>query len=237
MLWASPASKADVSRDPCLVPWKPDARCTTSAPPPGCPSGLQPVTHSCFVTACVFSVCTEGKCSTKLGFNNECDTADAGSRPSDCEDLRNHLPECTRGRATVLRAAEPLRVLAHSPDACGCDVPYDGAGVCANAVSSALATYRTPSAHSFLREHLRHAHRCWRHCVRTPRGQPYLPLAVRTLTTPGRHPGGDVGSEIALETLRRGEGCGRAATDGYLHHRTVDSYERRSAAAHSLPLL
>jgi hypothetical protein len=54
--WPSPASKADVSRDPCLVPWKPDARCTTSAPPAGCPSGLQPVTHSCLAAACVFPV-------------------------------------------------------------------------------------------------------------------------------------------------------------------------------------
>ncbi|GEM_PF-3986398 len=136
---ASPASKADVSRDPCLVPWKPDARCTTSAPPPGCPSGLQPVTHSCFVTACVFSVCTEGKCSTKLGFNNECDTADAGSRPSDCEDLRTTYLNALSAAQQCYPTMDPTECWGHSPDACGCDVPYDGSGVCADAVSSALA--------------------------------------------------------------------------------------------------
>jgi hypothetical protein len=137
---ASPASKADVSRDPCLVPWKPDARCTTSAPPAGCPSGLQPVTHSCFVTACVSSVCTEGKCSIKLGFNYECDTADAGSTPrSDCEDLRTTYLNALAAAQQCYPPMNPTGCWGHSPDACGCDVPYDGSGVCANAVSSALA--------------------------------------------------------------------------------------------------
>ena len=47
--WPSGASRADVSSDPCLIPWTPNPECTTPAPPPGCPSGLQPVSHSCIV--------------------------------------------------------------------------------------------------------------------------------------------------------------------------------------------
>jgi hypothetical protein len=47
----------------------------------------------------------------------------------------------------------PTGCWGHSPDACGCDVPYDGSGVCANAVSTALAD---------LQNALRHYHRCWR---------------------------------------------------------------------------
>ena len=132
--WPSGASRTDVSRDPCLIPWKPDARCTTPAPPPGCPSGLQPVTHSCPVPRCPIPVCTDGKCSIRFG--TQCDTVDAGA--SDCETLRATYLNALAAAQQCYPPLDPTGCWGHSADACGCDVPYDGSGVCADAVSSAF---------------------------------------------------------------------------------------------------
>jgi hypothetical protein len=137
---ASGATKADVSRDPCLVPWKPYPTCTTSAPPPGCPSGLQPVTHSCFVTCRVIPVCTKGRCAINLG--GQCDNVDAGPTQVDCEDLRTTYLNALAAAQQCDPVQSPARCSGSNLDVCGCAVPFDRYGLCANAVSSALADWQ-----------------------------------------------------------------------------------------------
>lgn len=168
----SPASRTDVSRDPCLIPWKPSAECTTPAPPPGCPSGLQPVTHSCFVVRCEFPDCTEGRCSIKLGLGSQCDAVDAG--PSDCETLRATYLNALAAAQQCYLPLNPTGCWGHSPDACGCDVPYDGTGRCATAVSSAFADLQ--NAHCPFSS-------CGKTCVAPTAGATCVPDATGTTGT------------------------------------------------------
>jgi hypothetical protein len=131
----SAASRTDVSRDPCLIPWTPEPECTTAAPPPECPSGPQPVAHSCLLAQCMISVCNEGKCSIHLPF--ECDRADAGA--GNCDALRAIYLNALASAQRCYPPLDPTGCWRHGPDACGCDVPYDGSGVCGDAALSALA--------------------------------------------------------------------------------------------------
>jgi hypothetical protein len=135
----SAASLGDVSRDPCLVPWKPNARCTTPPPPAGCTGGLQAVNHSCFLIPCAIPACKDGKCSFTLGFGGQCGAVDAGT--PDCEILRTTL-------VNALAAAQQCDPTQTSPtclgdyaDTCGCEAPYDLSSPYANAVQCAFGDW------------------------------------------------------------------------------------------------
>jgi hypothetical protein len=137
----SAASLSDVSRDPCLVPWKPNARCTTPPPPAGCTGGLQAVSHSCFAIPCAIPACNAGKCSVTLGFGSQCGAVDAGI--PDCEILRTTL-------VNALAAAQQCDPTQTSPtclgdyaDTCGCEAPYDLSSPYANAVQCAFSDWST----------------------------------------------------------------------------------------------
>jgi hypothetical protein len=134
--WApKAASWEDVRRDTCLVPWKPDPQCTTSAPPPGCPGGPVAVNHSCIVSTCSTAMaCTEGKCS--FGSVSQCSKADAGT--IDCEALRTTLGNALAAAQRCYPLQAPSVCTVSLVDTCGCDVPYDISGPCATAVQSAF---------------------------------------------------------------------------------------------------
>jgi hypothetical protein len=123
----SAASKVDVGRNPCLIPWKPNAVCTTPAPPAGCPySDPIPVQHSCFNIPCALPTCNEGTCVTTYGFGSECPVVDAG------------LPDCATLLATYDQAitagqeCDPTQDASSCggeyPDSCGCEAPYNLTG-------------------------------------------------------------------------------------------------------------
>jgi hypothetical protein len=133
--WPTMVSKADVSRDACLIPWKPNPRCTTARPPADCPGGDQPVTHSCFTMSCIAPTCNAGRCSSVL-----CDKRDAG--PATCSELRTAYlialaaaQQCSP--STSASACQGVLV-----DPCGCKIPYDSSGICGDAVSAALNEWR-----------------------------------------------------------------------------------------------
>ncbi|HEX7597261.1 MAG TPA: hypothetical protein VF518_03540 [Polyangia bacterium] len=135
--FASAASKTDVSRDPCLVPWKPNPRCTTPPPPVDCPSGNQPVTHSCPATACEIPACTEGRCSVIFG--SQCDKPDAGPAQSNCGSLLSAFQIALAAAQQCSPSFNPSACRAVISDACGCRVPYDDfSGICATAVTNAF---------------------------------------------------------------------------------------------------
>ena len=134
----SGASRADVRNDPCLIPWKPNARCTTPAPPAVCPmSGPIPVTHSCFTVDCATPTCNEGTCQADFGFN--CPVVDAG--PPDCEALRTTYVNALAAAQQCDPAPDASNCAGDYADACGCESPYDF-GPHANAVMCAFDDWR-----------------------------------------------------------------------------------------------
>jgi hypothetical protein len=123
----SVASKSDIAKDPCLVPWKPNARCSTPAPPGGCPFGAPiPVLHSCPAVPCVLTSCSEGTCMSTLGFGGECPVVDAG--PPDCAALQSTYAVA----ATAAQQCDPTQDAAtcggEYPDSCGCEAPFTLSG-------------------------------------------------------------------------------------------------------------
>ncbi len=137
------ASRQAVAGDACLVPWKPNPRCTTQSPPLDCPGGPVPVDHSCFVTACAFPRCKAGTCS--LDFPLDCPAPDAG--PPDCAALlatyRSVLAEA--------RVCDPTKgdtsCQGDYADGCGCEVPYDLSGPYANATMCAFEAWTGAGCH------------------------------------------------------------------------------------------
>jgi len=82
----------------------------------------------------VTPTCSEGKCA--IIFDGQCEKVDAG--PGDCETLRATYLNALAAAQQCYAPQNPTECWAHSPDACGCDVPYDGAGPCATVVASAF---------------------------------------------------------------------------------------------------
>jgi hypothetical protein len=137
----SAASLADISRDPCLIPWKPNPRCTTEAPPASCPGGPQPVQHSCFNLACAIPACTAGRCSINLGFGDQCGPANKDAAPIDCEALRTTLVNTLAAAQQCDPTQSPPSCQGDYADTCGCEAPYDLFGPYANAVQCAFEAW------------------------------------------------------------------------------------------------
>ena len=132
--WPKAASWDDVGRDSCLIPWKPEANCTTARPPADCPGGPIPVNHSCLVSRCGYSTaCTDGKCSIR--FASQCDTVDGGT--IDCEALQATFANALVAAQQCYVPQSPSVCTASLRDSCGCEVPYDISGPCATALQSA----------------------------------------------------------------------------------------------------
>jgi hypothetical protein len=134
------ASTAAVSADPCLIPWKPNARCTTPPPPPGCHSGPIPVQHSCFVMPCAIPSCNEGTCMVRVGFRNECPVVDAG--PPDCAALQATYVQA----ATAAQQCDPTQdaavCIGEYPDTCGCGAAFNFSGRAGTALDCAFQAIR-----------------------------------------------------------------------------------------------
>jgi len=146
--WApSAASKTDVSRDPCLVPWKPNPRCTTPSPPAECPAGDRPVTHSCFATSCVVPTCINGRCSVVVGIG--CDKLDGGPAQPDCEALRTTYLIALAAAQQCYPSLTSSACQGVWTDECGCDMPYESSGICATALSEAFDQWRNSGCANF----------------------------------------------------------------------------------------
>lgn len=78
--WPVAASWTDVSRDACLIPWKPDPS-DNIAPPPAanCPGGRIPVNHSCPAFRCAIQSCNASKCSYTVEPLDACGDLDGGT--------------------------------------------------------------------------------------------------------------------------------------------------------------
>jgi hypothetical protein len=170
--FASAASRADLSRDPCLVPWKPNPKCSTASPPAGCPGGLQVVNHSCPAIRCAIPTCTDGKCSL-TGFGSQCDGLDAGT--PDCEALRTTLVNELSAAQACDPSRSPTPCVGDYADTCGCEAPYDISNSHARAVQCAFEAWS--DAHCPLAD-------CGRTCVvPTAAGATCVPNATGTMGT------------------------------------------------------
>ncbi len=140
--WApSAASRDDLRRDPCLVPWRPDPMCTTAAPPKDCPGGLIAVDHSCFTFgSCVAPRCSDGRCWISVGLSGTCGQSDAGSKSEECDTLRDVYANALRAARQCYPAGD--RCSGELPDICGCMVPYNPASRCADRAVAAYAAWR-----------------------------------------------------------------------------------------------
>jgi hypothetical protein len=172
--WVPKASSlADVMRDPCLVPYRPNPRCTTAAPPSDCPyTGPIPVTHSCFaVPPCMSNTCVEGKCSLDIDYIG-CQF-DAG--PIDCEALRQTLVSAIATAQACDPAEASSTCRGSYADTCGCEVPVNLSGPDGNAVDCAFQAWSNAGCRIV---------DCGKTCIRpTPAGAVCVPNASGTTGT------------------------------------------------------
>jgi hypothetical protein len=124
--YPSAASKADVSADPCLVPWTPNPRCTTPPPPAGCPSGPIAVQHSCPALQCEFPTCNEGTCQLDLRYGTQCPVVDAG--PPDCVTLQAAYAKAAVAAQSCDPTQDASACAGEYPDSCGCEAPFSVSG-------------------------------------------------------------------------------------------------------------
>jgi hypothetical protein len=131
--WAPvPASKEDVVADPCLVPWWPDALCSTAPPPSTCIGGLGhiPVTHSCAVVGCLVPVCRRGNCALNGDLSGSCPF------PKDCPSLRAAYVNTLAAAQTCYPSSSICR--SELVDVCGCPAAHDWSDRCTRAASTAF---------------------------------------------------------------------------------------------------
>lgn len=140
--WApSAASREDLRRDPCLIPWSPEPMCTTAAPPKDCPGGLIPVDHSCIAFgSCVANQCVDGMCRVTFDLSQTCGQTDGGAKGNDCDTLRVVYGNALRTAMQCSPAGD--RCSKQMPDFCGCQVPYNPASRCADVAVAAYAAWR-----------------------------------------------------------------------------------------------
>lgn len=133
------ASIADMSRDPCLVPWNSsNPRCPIVRPPSDCPGGPIAVNHSC-PAYCRFVACAGGKCTLNSDFSmpSRCTQADAGA-PPDCNALRATYLAALAAAQPCDPAKTPTSCFDAFYDSCGCPAAADLSGPLADALQCTL---------------------------------------------------------------------------------------------------